>query len=304
MDQEAERWVIVGLGEVLWDELPGGRRLGGAPANFAYHARALGAEAVVVSCVGEDEAGDEILVRLAAAGIDIRHVAVDPLHPTGRAMVALDAAGAPAFVIAGEAAWDHIPWDAGLGALARRADVVCYGTLAQRSPVSRCTIRSFLDGTRRHCLRLCDANLRSPHYDRPTVHELLRRTNVLKLSEEELDAVAGLLDIQGSEDGLLAELAHRYSLLMIVLTRGAAGSRLFAPLESARHPGIAARVVDTVGAGDSFGAAVAVGLLHGWPLDLVGARANRLASFVCTQAGAMPPIPADLAVPFHRRPGG
>ena len=295
------QWSLVGIGEVLWDMLPSGKRLGGAPANFAHFAQSLGARGYVVSAVGEDELGDEIIARLDRHGIDPRYVAINSDHPTGTVQVKVSAEGDPSYSIAANVAWDHIPWEDQLGELAARADVVCFGSLCQRSELSRGTILSFLDGTRPHCLRLFDVNLRAGHYDARVLHDLLRRANVLKLSDGELATVGEVLDLQGSEEGLLAELAARYSLLLIALTRGAGGSRLFAPLESANHPGFSTPIVDTVGAGDSFTAAMALGLLHGWPLDEIGDRANRLASFVCAHAGATPEIPAEFAARFHTR---
>ncbi len=301
-EHDASGPVIVGLGEVLWDELPGGRRLGGAPANFAYHARALGARGAVVSCVGADEDGREILRRLDELGLDRRHVAVDPDHPTGTVDVRLDAGGIPVYAIREDAAWDHLPPDSDRLELATRADAVCYGSLGSRSGPSRRAIRDFVDTTRGDCLRIFDVNLRHDWFDGDLVRELLERADLVKLNDEELPVVGRLVELTGGEDALLEQLCARYSLRAVALTRGGEGSRLLAPPENSRHPGHAVDVVDTVGAGDAFTAAIAVGFLRGWPLDEINERAGRLASFVCGRTGATPAIPPDLSARLVQDP--
>src|SRR4051794_34697760 len=221
-------FVVVGLGEVLWDLLPGGKQLGGAPANFACHARRLGAEGVVASCVGDDADGREVVDRLRAMGLSSRYVAVDPTRPTGRVSVRLDAHGVPDYVIHENAAWDYIPPAGGLLGLAGRAGAVCFGSLGQRGPVSRSTIRHFLSATRPDCLRVCDINLRQGYYGRDVVHQLLLRSSVLKLNDQELPVVAGLLgvDDRGDEAEAARAVLWRYGLRMVAVTRGGRGSLL------------------------------------------------------------------------------
>lgn len=287
--------LVVGIGEVLWDMLPAGKQLGGAPANFAYHAQALGAQAICASCVGEDELGREVLSRLAALGMDGQFIAVDPAHPTGTVDVQVDEKGVPAFTIHQEVAWDFIPLSDDLLALAQQADVVCFGSLAQRWPVSRQTIRRFLAATPGQCLRVFDINLRQSYFDRQVIHESLELADVLKLNDQELGVLASLFEVGGDDEfATIGHLMSNYPLQLIALTQGGSGSRLYRSGRYFDHPGYPAQVVDTVGAGDAFTAALAMGLHQGLDPDAINDRANRLGSYVCSQAGGTPPVPSDL----------
>jgi len=294
MSEKDNRFLMVGLGEVLWDLLPGGRQLGGATANFAWHAAALGGRGALASCVGDDHLGRRIIERLDAMGLDRSAVAVDAEHPTGTVRVELDAGGDAAFTIQENVAWDFIPLAPPAVELAARADAVCFGSAAQRSPVSRQTIAAFLRATRSGCLRLFDVNLRQSYYSREVIVESLGACEVLKLNDEELPTVAGLLGMSGTRDELLCELLRRYSLRLVVLTCGPNGSTLRTPEEASVLPGRKVDIADTVGAGDAFTAAVATGLLKGWDLSAVHRLADRLAAYVCTQAGATPALPAEF----------
>jgi fructokinase len=288
--------LVVGLGEVLWDLLPAGKQLGGAPANFAYHAQQLGARSAVVSAVGRDALGQELLDRLREVGLDVAHVAIDSQHPTGTVSVTLDRDGVPSYVIHENVAWDFLALSPRLEALARRADVVCFGSIAQRSAVSRQAIGTFLAWTRGDCLRVFDINLRQKFYARDVITRSLELANVLKLNDQELPIVADLLAAPREEGDFATRMRERFELRIIALTRGGNGSTLYAPgSQPAQHAGFKVTVADTVGAGDAFTAALAMGLLRGDPLDRINESANRLASYVCTQAGAMPPVPASLA---------
>jgi len=287
-------FTLAGLGEILWDMLPAGKQLGGAPANFAYHAQALGAKGVVVSCVGDDELGKEILSRLGGLGLDCRFIAVDKAHPTGTVTVKLDENGKADFTIHENVAWDFIPLDTGLLELAAQTDAVCFGSLCQRSEVSRDTVRRFLQATKPDCIRVLDINIRQSYYNKDIVHTMLQVSDVLKLNDEELPVVAELLDMTGSETNIFSQLTERYALRLIALTRGASGSRLYGRGEDSNHPGFPAQVADTVGAGDSFTAAMTLGLLQGKELDRINEDANRVASYVCTQSGATPKLPDGL----------
>ena len=292
-----EKPLVIGLGEVLWDMLPSGKQFGGAPANFAYHAKAMGAEGVVVSCVGDDELGREILKRLDALELGRECVAVDPKHPTGTVSVTLDADGKPDYVIHEPVAWDFIPTVSAMEELAARTDAVGFGSLAQREATSRATVQHFLGATRPDCLRIFDINLRQHYYDRDTIAAGLEAANVLKLNDEELPVVAELLAIEGDEEALLATLIERFSLHVIALTKGGDGSVLAAADERSVHPGFAVEATagaDTVGAGDSFTAVLAMGLLRGLDLDTINQRANRTACHVCGQSGATPEMPVEL----------
>jgi len=287
--------IVVGIGEILWDLLPDGRQMGGAPANFAFHARALGAASVIVSAVGDDPFGREILVQLRSRGLDLSGIATVSSAPTGTVTVALDAGGIPHYTIPEGVAWDVLPWTAGLGDIAARADAVCFGTLAQRSPVSRATIGSFLDATRPDCLRVLDLNLRQSYFSRELVLGLLERATVLKLNDDELAAVAGMLSLPGPETRVLAALLQAYPLTVIALTKGPSGSRLFGRGSDIIHPGYPAETEDTVGAGDAFTATLVAGLLKEKSWEEIGERANRIAGYVCSQKGAWPDLPAELS---------
>jgi len=283
-----KRPVVVGLGEILWDMFPDGKQLGGAPANFAFHAQCLGAAGAVVSAVGDDELGREIMARLDGMELDRTHLAVDPARPTGTVTVELDGGGKPHYTINEQVAWDYIPANADVLSLAARTDAVCFGSLAQRCPTSRATIRAFLGAVRPTCIRLFDINLRRPYVDAAIITESLGLTDVLKLSDDELPVLAELLDLPGDENGFLEAMVSRFRLDMVVLTKGSKGSRLRTPEADCSRAGIATSVADTVGAGDSFNAAVAMGMLAGLSISRINDGANRLASFVCSNKGATP----------------
>ena len=291
--EPSSRPLVVGIGEVLWDLLPSGKQLGGAPANFAYHAQQLGARGAVVSAVGKDALGDELLARLRELGLDTRHVTADWRRPTGTVSVTLDAAGVPSYVIHEKVAWDALVFNAALRDLARSADVMCFGTLAQRTATSRDCISDTLDQSPGICI--FDINLRQHYYSRDVIESSLIEAPVMKINDEELAVVARLFDLSGPAD-LLRMLFDRYEMGLIAVTRGGRGSILYPqdgePLE---HPGVpVTNLVDTVGAGDAFTAALAIGLLRNEPLDRVNAAANRLAAYVCSQPGATPAIPPEL----------
>jgi len=287
--------LVIGIGELLWDLLPDGRQMGGAPANFAFHARTLGASSAIVSAVGDDRSGRDILEELGRRKLERGGIAVVSGAPTGTVTVVLDAGGIPRYTIHEGVAWDVIPWSAGLGELAAHADAVCFGSLAQRSPVSRATIGAFLDATRPDCLRVLDLNLRQSYFDRDLILSLLGRATVLKLNGEELGTVSRMLALPGSESQALAGLLEAYPLSLIALTKGPSGSRLFGPGVDIIHPGQPVETADTVGAGDAFTAALVTGMLRhkSWPE--IGERANRIAGYVCSRNGAWPELPAELA---------
>ncbi|MCX6366607.1 MAG: carbohydrate kinase [Armatimonadetes bacterium] len=289
------RPVIVGIGEVLWDLLPDGKFLGGAPGNFAFHASQLGAEGIVASAVGRDALGDEIIERLDSLGLSTEYVQRNDA-PTGTVTATLDAEGKATYIIHENTAWDqiHIGEDDAWGALALRADAVCFGSLAQRTSESRSSIQrfAFLASVRPRCLRIFDINLRQSYYSQEVVDTSLLLADAFKLNDEELPVVAELLELAGNEAELVAALWEKYpSLRVVALTRGASGSTLFTRFRRSDHPGypLAEGVTpDTVGAGDSFTAALAVGLLHFDDLDTLHDKASRLAAFVCSQPGGTP----------------
>ncbi len=291
--------IVVGLGEILWDLLPDGKQLGGAPANFAYHAKALGADACVVSRVGDDELGREILERVDALQLRRDCLTLDGGHATGTVSVDLDGAGVPKYVIHENVAWDFIPVTDGLLELAGRADAVCYGTLGQRGEVSRAAIRAFVEATRADCLRIFDINLRQRFFSREVLDWTLKQSSVVKLNDEELPVVMETIKrgTRNSECGMeemVAELQEAYGVKLVALTRGARGSVLHSGGERSEHAGYKVEVVDTVGAGDAFTAAVAMGLLSGQGLEEINERANRVAAYVCSRKGATPEMPLTV----------
>ena len=287
--------LVVGIGEILWDLLPSGRRIGGAPANFAFHAQTLGAASFVVSAVGDDAAGRDILAELDRRGLDRRFLATVSGPPTGTVSVSLDPAGMPRYVIQEGVAWDELPWGPALRDLARAAEAVCFGTLAQRSEVSRRAISAFLKETRPEAVRVLDLNLRQNYHSPDLVRGLLEDSTILKLNDEELRDVGEMFTLPGSETEILRSLLRTFPLVMIALTKGRKGSRLIGRDQDVHHPGYPVEAVDTVGAGDAFTAALAVGYLKRMSWEDISEAANRLASQVCTRPGAWPDPPSKTA---------
>jgi fructokinase len=295
------RPVILGLGEVLWDLLPAGRQLGGAPANFAYHAAALGADARLVSRVGPDELGHETLERLGRLGLRIEAVERDPLLPTGTVSVVLTADGQPRFTIHEPVAWDALQGSPAAREAVAQADALCFGTLGQRHETARTTIRALIGHLPPSALRVLDVNLRQHFFSPRLLEESLGLAQVAKVNDSELAHLGEIFDLPGDPRSQISRLADRFRLRCVVCTRGAQGSLILADGRWSELAGTPARVVDTIGAGDAFTAALTLGLLAGWPLEVVHRRAADLATHVCTQPGAMPPLPAELTAPFRSR---
>lgn len=292
------KYKLVGLGEVLWDLLPGGKQLGGAPANFTCHARALGAEARIVSRVGRDAGGQEILQKLERLDVPTDGVQIDSELPTGRVTVEVSSDGQPRFTIHENVAWDRLAADDHARRVVASADAVCFGTLAQRGAVSRASIQTLVRLTRPEALRVFDVNLRQHFHTREIIEESLAMANVLKVNDAELPQVAALFGIGGNARAQLSTLAARFHLRAAACTRGAAGALLFVEAQCSEHPGIKVQVKDTVGAGDSFTAAMVLGLLAQWDPDRINEQANRVAAHVASSIGATPPIPDELRAPF------
>lgn len=280
---------------MLWDVFADTEHFGGAPANVAVHAAALGAKASMVSAVGRDTRGEAALVQLMAAGVESSAVARLADHPTGVVHVTVDALGLPSYEIADDSAWDHMRWTALVERAAHGADAICFGTLAQRSPMSRATIRRAVAATREDAWRLFDVNLRQDYYDADVLVASLNLANAVKLNEEELPTVARVcgLDNAAPVDQLRA-LCERCGLRFAALTRGAFGSLLVTPDGVWDSAAPRTEIVDTVGAGDAFAATLLVGILAGRPWGEVNQRANAVAAFVCSQPGATPQIPEEL----------
>ena len=286
-----KRPVILSCGEVLWDLFPEGTRFGGAAANFACHAAILGGEVSLLSAVGDDARGAEALAILQSFGVDTTLVQRLDDAPTGSVGVTLNEAGKPKFEIHAGAAWDRIPWSPALEARVAEVDAVYFGTLAQRGEVSRATIRQALRLAKaRDILRLLDVNLRRPFYGATLLRESIELASVLKLSDDELTEVAAAcsLTMESRPEDTLRTLLRHYELDLVVMTRGAEGALLVTPEGAVEQPGIPTVVCDTVGAGDSFTAAFAIGLLRGESHKTILRKACEVASAVCAQSGAVP----------------
>ena len=283
------------IGEVLWDVFPDQQRLGGAPANFAGHVHGLAGEVVdvtLISAIGEDSLGEETLQRLKQNSLATNAIQTSS-HPTGKVIVTLQD-GSPEYEIAHPAAWDDIHWTSAAATAAENADAVCFGTLAQRSAVSRETIQKFIAATGSSCLRMLDINIRPTMDDKNVYLQSLELANMLKLSDEELAILAEQFELVGDDISQLKQLATRFDLQLIAFTRGGDGATLIRGDEVNHCEGVPTTVVDTVGAGDSFTATLVWELLQGHGLAVANQNACRVAAFVCSQNGATPEIPTSV----------
>ena len=286
--------IAVGLGELLWDMLPKGKQIGGAPFNFARHCNQLGLEGFPVSQIGIDELGNETVSLLKDWGITPDFVSRDPQHETGTVNIRLDNQGKPNYEIRDDAAWDFIQHNLLLEQLAPKVDIVCFGTLAQRSDASRSTIYSFLDRMSSDAIKLFDVNLRQHFYSIGSIEASLERASILKLSDEELPVLKNAFSLSGSVEVQLSELKNRFELKLIAYTRGAEGSLLIDGSGTDDHPGTIITTIDTIGAGDSFSATLCTGLLQGLTLAPLNENANQVAAYVCSQRGATPALPESI----------
>lgn len=285
--------LVVAIGEVLWDIFPSGPRFGGAPANFACAAAGLtgGITSVeMVSAVGNDTLGQDAIKALQRQRVGTKSVARKE-QQTGQVHISLDAKGVASYEFADDCAWDNLTWSDQLKALAMQTDVVCFGTLGQRTSISKSTIQQFVRSTASDCLRIFDINLRPPFYSEAVIRESLEIANVLKLNDDELPLVAKLLEVDGNEQEQVAKIADAANVDIVALTRGENGALLFKDGRFADSPGVATEVVDTVGAGDAYTAAMAVRLLAGTDIDSINQEACEVAAFVCSQSGATPTMP-------------
>jgi fructokinase len=282
-------FTVVGLGELLWDMLPQGKQLGGAPANFAYMAALLGDRGIVASRVGEDRLGQEAIWHLRSSGLDTSHIQTDGEHATGTVLVKLDLKGHAEYKFCENVAWDHLEWTTDWQELAIMADAVCFGSLAQRSEVSRTTIRKCLQSVRADAARIFDVNLRQTFYSAEVLRVALLHANVMKVNDEELPRIVEMLGEKFDDEKKAAcWFAKEFGLKLVCVTRGHRGSLLVCGDRIDEHPGFTVKVADTVGAGDAFTAA----LVHHWlrktPLKEMNQAANRLGAWVASQEGAMP----------------
>lgn len=287
--------LVVGMGEALWDVLPEGKKIGGAPANFAYHVSQFGLPSCVVSAVGEDAFGKEIIENFTSKGLN--QLIAEVPYPTGTVQVEIDQAGVPQYEIKENVAWDNIPYTAHLESLAERTKAVCFGSLAQRNVVSRNTINRFLDAMPQDddSLVVFDVNLRQGFYNKEILCNSMKRCNILKINDEELVTVSRMFGYPGIDlQDKCWILLGKYNLKMLILTCGINGSYVFTPGNVSFQPTPKVEVADTVGAGDSFTAAFIASLLKGKNVAEAHSRAVQTSAYVCTQQGAMPILPSDL----------
>ncbi|HBH25171.1 MAG TPA: carbohydrate kinase [Cytophagales bacterium] len=286
-------FTIVGIGEILWDLFPGGKMLGGAPANFAYHAQKQGNKGYIISAVGNDQLGNEILKIINEKNLG-NLINLDSEHPTGTVEVTLDSDGVPTYNIIEEVAWDNIPFSRSAEKIVEVADAICFGSLAQRNETSRNTIMRYLKNSRKNCLKVYDINLRQLYYDKSTIKESLNIANVLKLNEEELDVLIRLFDLDDVLESVIDQLLHDFGLSVIALTMGTEGSYIFSGSQKSFLPTPKIELADTVGAGDSFTATMVSGLLQNLPLETLHQNAVEVSAFVCSSSGAMPDYPEEI----------
>ena len=290
-----EKRYVVGLGEVLWDVLPEGKKLGGAPANFAYHAgQFLGSDnTIAISALGEDKLAEETIAALREHNLNDLLPRVP--YPTGTVQVTLDEQGIPTYDIKENVAWDNIPFDEDIQQIARSCRAVCFGSLAQRNVVSRETIHKFLDATPDDCVKIFDINLRQQFYTKEIIQESIQRCNILKINDEELVLIGRMFGYPGLDiENKCWLILGKYNLDMLVLTCGTNGSYVFTPGQMSFQETPKVQVADTVGAGDSFTGSFCAAILSGKPVAEAHKRAVEVSAYVCTQNGAMPTLPAEL----------
>ncbi len=285
--------LVVGLGEVLWDMLPEGRKIGGAPVNFAYHAGQFGIDTMAVSAIGNDKLGEDTIAEMN--GKHLNHIFPSVPYPTGSVQVKLDEKGVPAYDIKENVAWDNIPFTNEIESVARSCRAVCFGSLAQRNAVSRNTIRKFIESTPSGCIRIFDINLRQNFYTSNVIHDSLELCNILKINDEEIMLVSRMFNYDSSNiENVCRTIMEDFSLEKVILTCGTKGSYIFTKGGVSFMPTPKVNVADTVGAGDSFTGSFCAAILRGLPVAEAHKKAVEVSAYVCTQNGAMPEIPESM----------
>ncbi len=284
---------VVGLGEVLWDVLPEGKKLGGAPANFAYHAGQFGLDTMAVSALGEDKLADETIQQIEDKHLPYALPRVP--YPTGTVQVELDNEGIPTYNIKENVAWDNIPFTEDIRSIAENCRAVCWGSLAQRNIVSRTSIYKFLEATPDDCLKIFDINLRQNFYTKEVIQESVKRCNILKINDEELVLIGRLFGYPGLDiENKCWLILGKYDLDMLVLTCGVNGSYVFSAGNMSYQETPKVTVADTVGAGDSFTGTFCAAILKGKSVKEAHKLAVEVSAYVCTQNGAMPQLPSEF----------
>lgn len=287
------KFKVVGVGEVLWDLLPDGKLLGGAPANFAYCCKLLGLDSVIISAVGNDSFGKEIEEVLTQKGL--KSVFTKSLLPTGTVKIDIKD-GIPSYIIKEDVAWDDISFNNEVKRAVEDADVVCFGTLSQRGSRTRHAVEQILDNISVDCLTVFDMNLRQNFYSRWLIEELLFRTNLLKLNSDELIVISEMFGLTGSDSDRCKALLENFGLLMVALTKGEDGSWLYLGKEKSYMTSLKVDVADTIGAGDAFTAALVYGILKKDELSEIHRRAVKTSAYICTKPGAMPAIDRETII--------
>ncbi len=280
------KFKVAGIGELLWDVLPSGKQIGGAPFNFAYHAGQVGCESYVISAIGNDKLGTEILEKANQLGIYSDYIQKNK-YSTSTVTVRLDQNGHPDYTIHENVAWDYMQWHSDMNELSEKIDAVCFGSLAQRNPVSAETIYSFLEAVKPSCLKVFDINLRQQYYNKENIYKSLQLTNVLKLNDEELPVLSGYFQLTGNVNDQLNLLIEKFNLEYIVYTMGSKGSIIITSGDYSVMEAPKVKVRDTVGAGDAFTATFIAGLLHKKSIAEIHKIATEVAAVVCTQVGAI-----------------
>ncbi len=285
--------IVAGAGEFLWDMLPTGKQLGGAPCNFAYHAMKAGCECFVISATGRDDLGRELLDTVRQLGLPVEYIQQNS-YPTSTVTIQLNEQGHPDYTIHEQVAWDHIEVNSSTLALAGRLDAICFGSLAQRNADSRESIISLIAATKPGCLKVFDINLRQHYFNRDIIVQSIRLSDVLKLNDDELPVVAGYAGLTGDVRSQLDQLIRDRELKYVVYTMGSKGSIIVSREEYSFIEAPKVTVSDTVGAGDAFTAIFTAGVLKGHPLTTVHRKATEIAALVCTRKGATPALPAII----------
>ena len=289
-----KRLKAAGIGELLWDVLADQEKLGGAPVNFAYHFSGLGGEGIAVSTIGADPRGDRALHELERYGVLTKGISRTERFLTGFVEARIDKKGVASYRFPDDVAWDHLEINDFATKATAGLNCVCFGTLAQRGKDARETIHRFLSSCPADTLRIYDINLRQDYYSREIIEQSLKCSNILKLNDDELVLLSRMFNLSGNDLNRLSSLLRRFQLDLVVLTRGDAGSCLLTADNISEHPGVKAEITDTIGAGDSFTAATAYGYLLGEDIDRINRIANQVAAYVCSQPGAMVPVPDHL----------
>lgn len=285
--------IVAGIGELLWDMLPTGKQLGGAPCNFAFHAMKSGCESYVVSAIGQDDPGAELIKTLSDLGISDQYVQRNTF-PTSTVTIKLDDHGHPDYTIHEQVAWDHIRLNPQVLELAANLDAVCFGSLAQRNSESEHSVVSLISATKPGCMKVFDINLRQQYFNKETILQSLNLSDVLKLNDDELPVVAGYAGLTGDIRSQLDQLLKQFKLKYIVYTMGSKGSILVNSGEYSFIEAPSVIVADTVGAGDAFTAVFTAGILKGLSLSEVHRKATEIAAFVCTKKGATPELSSTV----------